>query len=82
MSARPAHHITPLLLCNHKAIKGKHCLQLLSDHAAIVALLPHHEHHAILISQDQQIILNRQCAVGISEVDAVLRSGYPDYGQG
>ena len=42
VSAIAAHHITPILRRFHKAISGKHCLQLLGDHAAILALLFHH----------------------------------------
>lgn len=35
-------HITFLLRHPHKAISGKRCLQLLGDHAALLALLLHH----------------------------------------
>ena len=38
----------------------------------MLALLLHHYHHAILISQDQQITLNCKCPVGISDVTAIL----------
>ena len=71
-----------VLRCFHKAVSAKDCLQLLRDHTSILALLFHHEHDTIRISHHQQIILNRECPVRISDIDAVLPSGYPGFGQG
>jgi hypothetical protein len=42
------------------------------NQAAILALLIHNYHHAILISQVQQITLKCKCPVGISDVTAIL----------
>ena len=47
-------------------------MQLSGNHAAVLALLFHHYHHTILISPDQQIVLNCKCPVGISGVTAIL----------
>lgn len=51
LSTSPVLH--PVLCRFHKAVSAKDCLQLLGDHAAIIALLFHHEHDTIRISQDQ-----------------------------
>ena len=45
----------------------------MGDHAAILALLLHHQHHAISISQNQQIVLNCKGPIRISDVDTILR---------
>ncbi len=63
----------PALRRFHKAVSVKDCLQLLGDHTAILALLFHHEHDTIRISQDQQIVFNCKCPVRISDIDAILR---------
>ncbi len=68
--------LLPTLRLPHKTVSSKHLLQLLSNHEATLAfLLFHLKHQAILISQDQQIVLNRKCLIRISDIDQILQSG-------
>ena len=66
----------PTYATPHKAVSGKHLLQLLSTHRATLAfLLFHLKNQTILISQDQQIVLNRKCLIRISDIEQILQSG-------
>lgn len=74
MRTSPARSITPDLRRLHKTVSAKDRLQLLGDHTAILALLFHDRHDTIRIGQDRQIVLNRKCPSGISNIDPILRS--------
>jgi hypothetical protein len=53
-------------------LSGRHCLQLLSEQAAILALLFHHRDDAILTDQDHHIALNRPDSIRISDIDLIV----------